>query len=50
MIAIGEFPGGLKVLARLEGVQPAETRPGMKLRIEARSEKDGNPYYVFVGA
>jgi len=50
MIAIGEFKGGLKVLARLEGTEPMRARQGMKLRIEARSEKDGNPYYVFVAA
>jgi uncharacterized OB-fold protein len=50
MIAIGEFPGGLKVLARLEGVTAKAAKPGMRLRIEARSEKGGNPYYVFVVA
>lgn len=50
MIAIGEFPGGVKALARLEGGQPKTTKPGMKLRVEARVEKDGNPYYVFVVA
>lgn len=49
-IAIGEFPGGLKVLAWLEGVQPQETTPGMKIRIEARASREGNPYYVFVSA
>ena len=47
-VAIGEFPKGVKVLARLEGVQPKSAKPGMKLRLEARSEGDGNPYYVFV--
>jgi len=50
MIAIGEFKGGVKVLARLEGTEPKKARQGMALRIEARSEKDGNPYYVFVVA
>jgi len=49
-IAIGEFPGGVKVLARLEETEPKQTKPGMKLRIEARSEKGGNPYYVFLAA
>jgi len=50
MIAIGEFPSKVKVLARLEGVGPEAAKPGMRLRIEARSEKGGNPYYVFVVA
>ncbi len=49
IIAIGEFPGGAKVLAWLEGVKPEEAKPGMKLRVEPRTA-DGNPYYVFVGA
>lgn len=49
-IAIGEFRGGLKVLAWLEGVRLEETRPGMDLRIEARRSGEGNPYYVFVAA
>ena len=47
-IAIGEFPGNLKVLAWLEGVDPRNTKPGMKLRVEARTSKEGNPYYVFM--
>jgi len=50
MIAIGEFPNGVKVLARLEGVEQKKAKPGMRLSIEARSEKGGNPYYVFRGA
>lgn len=49
-IAIGEFPGGLKVLAWLEGVQPKDAKPGMRLRVEARTSAEGNPYYVFVTA
>jgi uncharacterized OB-fold protein len=49
-IAIGEFPGRVKVLARLEEAEPKKTAPGMKLRIEARSVKDGDPYYVFLAA
>ncbi|MDA4120573.1 MAG: Zn-ribbon domain-containing OB-fold protein [Thaumarchaeota archaeon] len=48
IIAIGEFPGGLKVLAWLEGVDPKNPKPGMKLRVEARTSKEGNPYYVFL--
>lgn len=47
-IAIGEFPGGLKVLAWLEGVDPTKAKPGMKLSVETRTSKEGNPYYVFL--
>jgi uncharacterized OB-fold protein len=47
-IAIGEFPGGLKVLAWLEGVKPGNAKPGMKLAVESRISREGNPYYVFV--
>ena len=50
MIAIGELVGGLKVLAWLEGVNREKTRIGMKLRVEARTSVEGNPYYVFVPA
>ena len=50
LIAIGEMGNGLKVLAWLEGVEPEEAKPGMKLRIEARTAGAGNPYYVFVRA
>jgi uncharacterized OB-fold protein len=49
-IAIGELPDGLKVLAWLEGVEPKEVKSGMKMRMEARSSVEGNPYYVFVPA
>ena len=49
LIAIGEFPGALKVLAWLEGVKPEEAKPGMKLRVEPRTS-EGSPYYVFVRA
>jgi uncharacterized OB-fold protein len=47
-IAIGEFPGGLKVLAWLEGGNPEAAKSGMKLTIVAREGKEGNQYYVFV--
>jgi uncharacterized OB-fold protein len=50
IIAIGELDGGLKVLAWLEGVAPESAKPGMKMRLEARDSKEGNPYYVFVAA
>ena len=50
VIAIGELHGGPKVLAWLEGVRPEDAKPGMKMRIEARSAADGNPFYVFVPA
>jgi uncharacterized OB-fold protein len=50
IIAIGEFPGGTKVLAWLEGVKREEAMPGMKLRVEGRNSAEGNPFYVFVRA
>src|SRR5574340_1541801 len=50
VIAIGELSDGLKVLAWLEGVDPAVVKQGMKLRIEPRTSREGNPYYVFVPA
>jgi uncharacterized protein len=50
IIAIAEFTTGVKVLAWLEGVKRDEMKPGMNLRVEARSGKEGNPYYVFVRA
>lgn len=50
IIAIGEFATGLKVLAWLEGVQPENAKPGMRLRMEARGVPEGNPYIVFVPA
>ena len=49
VIAIGEVADGLKVLAWLEGAGP-DLKPGMKLRLEARTGGEGNPYYVFVPA
>jgi uncharacterized OB-fold protein len=48
VIAIAEFPGSLKVLAWLEGAGSNDVKPGMKLRVEARTSKEGNPYYVYV--
>ncbi len=50
IIAIGEFQGGTKVLAWLEGMRYEDAKVGMKLRVEARTSKEGNPYYVFVRA
>jgi uncharacterized OB-fold protein len=50
IIAIGEFPSGLKALAWLEGIQRERTKPGMKLKMEARTSPEGNPFYVFVPA
>ena len=49
-IAIAELKDGLKVLGWLEGAGAKETKPGMKLRIEARTSREGNPFYVFVPA
>jgi uncharacterized OB-fold protein len=48
VIAIGEMEAGLKVLAWLEGAQPAQLKPGMKMRLETRESKEGAPYYVFM--
>jgi uncharacterized OB-fold protein len=50
IIAIGKLASGIKVLAWLEGLPPERAKPGMKLRIEARTSKEGSPYYVFVPA
>jgi uncharacterized OB-fold protein len=50
VIAIGELAGGVKVLAWLEGVPAEKAKPGMKMKVEARTSREGNPYYVFVGA
>lgn len=49
-IAIAEFEKGLRVLAWLEGADPGHTKPGVRVRIEARTGEGGNPYYVFVPA
>jgi uncharacterized OB-fold protein len=49
-IAIARLANGLKVLAWLEGVRAETAKPGMRLRIEARASKEGNPYCVFVPA
>jgi uncharacterized protein len=49
-IAIAELQGGPKVLAWLEGIKAEEAKPGMKVRLEARTGKEENPYYVFVPA
>ncbi len=50
IIAIGELANGLKVLSWLEGVRQEDAKPGLKMRLESRSSKEGNPYYVFVAA
>ena len=50
LIAIGEFPGGTKVLAWLEGVGYQDAKPGMRMKVESRTTKEGNFYYVFVKA
>jgi len=49
-IAIGELNNGLRMLAWLEGAGAEGAKPGMRLRVEARTSKEGNPYYVFVPA
>ncbi|QQG49438.1 MAG: Zn-ribbon domain-containing OB-fold protein [archaeon] len=50
VIAIAEFKGGTKALAWLEGVEAEKAKPGMKVKVESRTSKEGNPYYVFVQA
>jgi uncharacterized OB-fold protein len=47
-VAIGKLGRGLKVLAWVEGATTEQLKPGTKLRLEARSNGDGSPYYVFV--
>jgi len=47
IIAIGEFSGGVKVLAWLERAKQDEVKQGMKLKIMARVSSEGNPFYVF---
>jgi uncharacterized protein len=49
-IAIAELDGGLKVLAWLEGVRVEDAKPGMGLRIMAKTSEEGSPFYVFVPA
>ncbi len=50
IIAIAEMANGLKVLAWLEGIEHEKAKPGMKLKVEERTSKEGSPYYVFVPA
>ena len=50
LVAICELASGLKVLAWLEGVDREKAKPGMRVRVEGRTSKEGNPYYVFVPA
>jgi uncharacterized OB-fold protein len=50
IIAICELANGIKVLAWLEGVDYEKAKPGMRVRVEGRTSKEGNPYYVFVPA
>jgi uncharacterized OB-fold protein len=50
IVAICEFANGLKVLAWLEGIDYEKAKPGMRVRVEGRTSKGGNPYFVFVPA
>jgi uncharacterized OB-fold protein len=50
IIAIGQLAEGPKVLAWLEGIGLEGVKPGMKMRVETRTSKEGSPYYVFVPA
>jgi uncharacterized OB-fold protein len=47
VVAIGRLKEGVNVLAWVEGSDPAKLRPGDRLRIETRKDKEGTPYYVF---
>jgi len=48
VVAIGKLEEGINVLAWVEGADPSNLRPGARMRIESRKDKDGAPYYVFV--
>jgi uncharacterized OB-fold protein len=49
VVAIGRLKEeGMNVLAWVEGGDPANLRPGAKLRVETRKDSDGGSYYVFV--
>lgn len=48
IIAISELKNGIKILAWLEGISIDKVKPRMKVRLEHRVSKEGNPYYVFV--
>jgi uncharacterized OB-fold protein len=48
IIGIGKLPNGPKVLAWIEGIGLEKLAPGAKLRLEARTSPEGNPYIVFV--
>lgn len=50
VVAIGRLRDGIKVLAWLEGAEPAKLKPGARLWIETRKDAQGVPYYVFVPA
>jgi uncharacterized OB-fold protein len=50
IVAICELTNGLKVLAWLEGIDYEKAKPGMRVKVEGRMSKEGNPYYVFVPA
>jgi uncharacterized protein len=49
-VGIGKLKNGLNVLAWLEGADHTKIKPGDALRLEARKDADGSPYYVFVTA
>ncbi|MDG6915130.1 MAG: OB-fold domain-containing protein [Nitrososphaerota archaeon] len=50
VVAIGRMTEGVNVLAWVEGADPTKLRPGTRLRVEARNDPEGLPYYVFVPA
>jgi uncharacterized protein len=48
VVAIARLKAGLNVLAWVEGGDPSKMEPGDRLRVEARRDPQGSPYYVFV--
>jgi len=50
VVGIGRLKNGLSVLAWMEGADHTKLKPGAKLRLEARKDSEGGPYYVFVAA
>ncbi|MEM2093626.1 MAG: Zn-ribbon domain-containing OB-fold protein [Candidatus Bathyarchaeia archaeon] len=48
MIAIGKLKEGVKALAWLTGISPEEAKIGMKVKLVAKVDASGMPFYEFV--
>ena len=48
VVAIGRLKEGMNVLAWLEEADTTRLKPGARMRVEARKDERGSPYYVFV--